>query len=140
MSVELIGMYATGTGGSQDAVAQVDIPINGRILGLDWDCNADIDLDGETFYAELSFSATNQTVGHDVRSRISTVSAQGTVLTAVGVNTVSIQKYVNLFDLAVSGGERLFIHIVAGAGVLSFVRIGVIFEMGVGSSRTRRRG
>ena len=39
MASEIIGMFAQVTGGTQDARAQIDIPQDGVILGIDWDAS-----------------------------------------------------------------------------------------------------
>ncbi len=139
MSVTIIGMFAAFTGGTEDGAAQIDIPQDGFLLGVDWDVNAAIDADDEAVAVELSFIATNQLAQNDVRGRISSVSAIGAVLTAVGINSVSIQKYVDLHEIVVSGGERLFLHGINGAGVVVLARCNLIFEMPTGTRRSARR-
>ncbi len=138
MSVEVIGIYACGAGGTQDGIAQIDIPQDGFILGLDWDGFIFLNADNEFFRAELSFIATNQLGTNDVSGRISSISTSMHLLTS-GANTNSVQKYVDIKELTVSGGERLFMHFEATAGVISEVRCNVHFEMRGGSTRRSAR-
>lgn len=139
MSVEVIGMYAAGTGGTENAAATIDVPQDGFLLGCDWDVHCDFDLDNETLVVELSFIATNQANSNDVRGRLSSVGGTGVVLTSVGINSVSIEKYVDFKEIRVAGGERLYLHIVAGSGVLTFARCNLHFEMGTVLRRSARR-
>ena len=138
MSVEIIGMYALTQGGTQDALAQIDIPQDGFILGIDWDANAQLNASDETLAAELSFIATNQLTTNDVRGRISSISVFNELLTS-GQHAVSIQKYVDVKEISVSGGERLYIHTVVTAGVAATVRCNLHFEMTGGSTRRSAR-
>ena len=138
MSVEVIGLFAGGTGGTQNAVAQIDIPQDGAILGLDWDSHAFFDAALEFLQAELSFIATSLFQTNDVRGRISSVSSAMHLLTS-GVTVVSIQKYVDLKELLVSGGERLYIHLNSTSGVVSQTICNMHFEMAGGSARRSAR-
>jgi len=124
MSTTVIGMRAAGTGGTENALASIDIPFDGVITGVDWDCRADLDADTEQFNAELSFIATSQLALNDVRGRVSSVAAQIS-LTTSGAPVVSIAKWVGPMDLPVQGGERLYIHVVTTAGATSEVRCNV---------------
>ncbi len=136
---DVIGIFGAGTGGTEDAVAMIDIPQDGFIIGIDWDAHATLDT-SETISAELSFISTNQLTTNDVRGRISSISAQTTILTAVGASEVSIQKWLGSFDIAVSGGERLFLHVTASAGVASVVRCNLYVDFsGATTRRSARR-
>ena len=138
MAIEIIGMFAAGTGGTEESAAVIDIRQDGSLVGLDWDCYATLDATDESLAAELSFIATTQITTNDVRGRISSVSIINELLTS-GQNSVSIQKFVPLLELQVFGGERLHIHLVATAGVTSSVRINLHFQMGPLTRRAGRR-
>jgi len=138
MSIEVIGLFAAGTGGTQDAIAQIDVPQDGFILGLDWDMYAIFDANNESLAVELSFIATNQLLTNDVRGRISSVSAFDQLLTS-GTTVITVQKYVDLKEITVAGGERLYLHLLAVAGVISTVRCNLHFEMSGGSTRRSAR-
>jgi len=139
MAVAIIGMYANATGGVQNALAAIDIPQDGVLIGIDWDMTAMLDATLESSEVELSFIATHQTTTNDVRGRISSISTGAIVLTAVGVNTVSVQKWLGGFDLFVSGGERIFLHVVASAGVVSLVRCNLFYDASGNMRRSSRR-
>lgn len=138
--LEIIGMFGAITGGTQDAIAQIDVPQDGVVRAVDWDCYGDQDADGESMSFEFSFIATNQLVQNDVRGRISSISLNNTVLTAVGSQVQSLQKFIGPFELMVSGGERLYVHSVTSAGVVGVVRLNVHFDGGaVVQRRSARR-
>ena len=139
MALEIIGLYGSIVGGTQNAVAQIDIPQDGVIRGLDWDMTLDLDLDNEVGDAELSFIATNQLSQNDVRGRISSVSGRLALVTAVGGHVNSIQKWIGGFELMVSGGERLFLHVVSTAGVGGDIRLNIHFDGGATVTRRSAR-
>lgn len=117
MSQTIIQMYGAGSGGTESAVANIDIPEDGTIEGIDWAAHAVLNADAEFFIGELSFIATHQTVTNDARGVLSTVRSQMGFITS-GMGNTSINKYV-FMDVEVAGGERLYLHISAAAGVVS---------------------
>jgi len=138
MANEIIGLFAQITGGTQDARAQIDIPQDGVILGIDWDASWYFDAE-EKAEAELSFIATNQLDTNDVRGRLSSISAHSAVLTAVGAAPVFVQKWLGGIEVVVAGGERLYIHSVSTAGVNGEVRVNLYVDLGATMRRSARR-
>jgi len=136
---DVIGIFGAVTGGTQDALGMIDIPQDGFIIGIDWDANVDLDVDTESFTAELSFIATNQLSTNDVRGRLSSISARVAVLTSVGGHVVSMQKWLGSFDIAVAGGERLFLHASSTAGVTGEVRVNLYVDFTGGTTRRSAR-
>ena len=139
MALNIIGMWAAITGGTQDALANIDIPQDGVLLGIDWDVNGDLDADGEGLALELSFIATNQLGQNDVRGRISSISTNLVVLTAVGIDHISLQKWISPFQLMLFGGERLYLHSLSSAGVSGVVRCNLHFDGGAQITRRSSR-
>jgi len=137
--VDVIGTYGAFTGGTENALAMIDIPQDGFIIGLDWDMRGDLDVDGEFMESELSFIATNQLGTNDVRGRISSISSMVTVLTAVGGHVGQIQKWLSGFDISVAGGERLFLHVITSAGVAGVVRCNIYLDQPGSTRRSARR-
>jgi len=139
MALEIIGMYGAMSGGTQNALAQIDIPQSGVLLGIDWDMHALLDADNEVLQIELSFIATNLLTISDVRGRISSISSGAVVLTSVGVNSVSVQKWIGPFELSLSAGERIYLHSVAQAGIAGDVRCNLHFDGGATATRRSQR-
>jgi len=138
MANEIIGMFAQVTGGTQDARAQIDVPQDGVILGIDWDASWFLDAE-EKAEAELSFIATNQLDSNDIRGRLTSISVHSAVLTAVGAAPVFVQKWLGGIEIVVAGGERLYIHCVSTAGVNGEVRCNLYVDLGATMRRSARR-
>lgn len=134
MPVTLIHMRGDGTGGAENAAANIDIPEDGMITGVEWSAAPALNADGEEFAAELSFIATGQFSTNDSRGQISVVRARLGLLTS-GASATGLDRFTPM-DLAVSGGERIYLHLTATAGVVSSVELIIHFEPG--STRTRR--
>ena len=137
MSEAVIQMYGTGDGGTDDAVANIDIPQDGTITGIDWAVESTLNADGEVTGVELSFIATNQMAVNDARGALSVVRAALGLLTS-GAGVTSINKFVPM-DIDVSGGERLYLHIVASSGVATAVSCLIHFRPRGGVVRRSRR-
>lgn len=140
MALDVIGMYGGVSGGVEDALAQVDIPQDGVLIGIDWDFSMNLDADGELAQAELSFIATNQINTNDVRGRISSISVVTAVLTSVGSTTIGMQKWLGGFDLPMSGGERLYIHVTSSTGANGTIRCNLFYDSSGTMRRSARRG
>ncbi len=139
---DVIGIVGVITGGTQDTVAMIDIPQPGFLIGIDWDVNGDLDADAEILTCELSFIATNQLTASDVRGRISSIGARLALLSATSAHVVSLQKWLNGFDIPVAAGERLFLHVVSTAGVAGVAIVNLFFDFGANAlprRSTRRR-
>ena len=139
MALEIIGMYATIAGGTENAIAQIDVPQDGVMRGIDWDMNVNMDADNEDIQIEFSFIATNVLTTNDVRGRISSVGAHLAVLTAVGGHVVSVQKWIGPFELMLSAGERMYLHSVSDVGVVGQVRLNIHFDGGAQVTRRSAR-
>jgi len=139
VALEIIGIYAVISGGTENAVAQIDVPQDGVLRALDWDMNTNMDADGEVINIELSFIATNQLNQNDVRGRISSISAHATVLTAVGLYIFSVQKFVGPFELMLAGGERIYLNSVSTSGVTGDIRCNFHFDGGAAVTRRSAR-
>lgn len=135
MATEIIGMFGSISGGTQDAIASIDIPQDGAVTGIDWAMNCDLDADGEEVQAEVSFIATNQISANDVRGRISSIATRAAFVTS-GFAIGSVNKFVGPMDLPVAGGERLHLHAVSTAGVTGTLHCNI--HLDVSRSGTRR--
>lgn len=137
--LEIIGMMGTVSGGTEDALSQIDIPQDGIIRAVDWDAYVNLDADLETAAFELSFIATSQVNTNDTRGRISSIGVMCIVVSATSAYLNSLQKFVGPFELVVAGGERLFLHSAAAAGVTGVVRANLHFDGGAAVTRRSAR-
>jgi len=138
VALEIIGMYGAIAGGTENAIAQIDVPQDGVLRGLDWDVAGQMDADAETLDVELSFIATNQLITNDSRGRISSVSAAMS-LTTSGIALLGLQKWIGGFELMLSGGERLYLHASSSAGVAGSARMNLHFDGGAQVTRRSAR-
>lgn len=137
---EILSLKGDVAGGVENNIAMLDIPQDGFIIVIDWDAHYTLDAANEFIELELSFGSTNMLSSNDVRARISSVSGQAEVLSAVGLHGFSIQKVLSGFDLSVAGGERIFLHSNATAGVQGTVRCNMFVDFGsTVNRRTARR-
>lgn len=121
MPQTLIKMRGAGTGGEQNAVANIDIPQDGTIEGLSIGHSANLNADSESSEAELSFIATNQITTNDARGVLA-ASLMNMGMATSGAGIAAVNHFIPM-DVDVSGGERLYIHFLASAGVTSSISI-----------------
>lgn len=133
----VIRMYGTGDGGTDNAIASIDMPMNTTILACQWDVGGDNDADDEYYVAQLSFTST-YAVSNDQRAVISEVRTK-LALTTSGVWVNHINLYVALPEIKVFGGERLYLHVDATAGLLTTVSCFVHLANDMDLAAMRRR-
>lgn len=140
MPVTIIQMAAVGTGGTENAAANIDVPADGVLKGVQWAMSAGLDADADAIQVELSFIATNQANTNDARGVISSIRSRFEMVTS-GAGITAVNFYFPT-DLRMNGGERLYLHIIATAGVTSAVDALLHFEPDRGVTRRseRRRG
>lgn len=128
-------LYADGTGGTEDGIAQLDIQFVGIINAILLGIQADVDADGEVARGELSFISTNAVANNDTRGSLAMVGqrAIGTVAD-ISSSVVSIPG----INIPVNAGERLWLHIVAAASVVSNCWAYVYVDDGGEDLRRRR--
>ena len=130
-------LAGTGAGGAQNALAQVDVQKDGRLVGVWWAAEADLDADAESAEFQLSFGSAYATTS-DQRMIISSIRMRASVLTAVGAVPCFYNGYHPLY-LPVSMGERIFLHASASACVTSELRPILSFDFDLDRPLARRR-
>lgn len=134
----VIKMYATGTGGAENAVAQIDIPMSGDLIGVQWAFAAEVDADQDTAECQLSFRSTGAFATNDDRGVISECR-QEHQLTTSGAVVSGINFYSALPDIPVGAGERLYLHLNATASTPSVVACMLHFTFDIDKVASRRR-
>lgn len=129
-------IIATTTGGTESALAAVDVPQDGNIIGLDWSVRSDLDADGEFTDLQLSFGS-QRTAVNDSRQVISSAAMQAYLLTS-GYGVATINKFVGPLKISVSAGERLYIHANSTAGVVTIATVIIYYDFDIGRSLQRR--
>lgn len=132
-------MTATSTGGAESALAQIDVPMNGNIIGVEWNVRAIIDTTADFQTWQLSFGSTIS-VANDSRQVISNVTiGQIAILTAVGAAVGQGGMYVKIPEIPVGMGERLFLHSQAAAGLVGVALLLIHFDFDLDKVQVRRR-
>lgn len=143
MALQVLTLTGSSTGGTESAIASIDIPGNGSITGVDWAADFALDADGEFQEISLSFASSEDLQVNDSRSVISIVASGLAELTTSGGYTGGVNKFVSFSPgIPVFAGERLYLHSRAAAGVSSTVYCMVHLEtseMVVGSMRAASR-
>lgn len=129
-----LSIYKLYGSGVTDALASLDVVANGVIEGIQWAAVGDLDADGESFNAEVSFSSTSGFTSNDTKSSISTIRqlAAGTPVAYCGVN----QYFGPNLGIPVKAGERLYLH-ASGTAFIGTVYLYV--RDGIGEGRTAGR-
>lgn len=124
-------LYGTGT---SDNLASLDIVVDGQISAIQWSVFGDLDADGETYSAELSFSSSSGFTTNDTKSGISTVKQ---FAAAAGTPASLHMTGTHLFlgpnlGIPVKQGERLYLH---GTGTSMTATCFIYVNDGVGAGR-----
>lgn len=141
MALELLQMYAAGSGGTEESIASLDIPEDGVITGIKWAADADLDADDDTFAAEVSFLAGNTLNSNDARGMIDSIRHNNQLVSS-GMSGSAINQFTTFSPgLRVAGGERVYLHITTTASTISRVLciIHLDTDRGTTPRRSRRR-
>lgn len=133
----VITMYGAIAGGAENAIAQIDVPMPGHLIGVDWDFDATLATDFVS-HAQLSFRSAGSFFTNDDRGIISSVSLRYEI-TTTGSGLVSTEKYVQLPDVPVMGGERLYLHANSTAAVAGNCAVMIHFDFDLDKVSMRRR-
>ncbi len=135
-----IQMFDAGSS-TADAVASIDIPQNGKIVGIDWSVRGEgFAADADLVEYDLSFVSTNQRTTNDARGTISSIMLGVSAATAAALVATYANKYVDLKDgISVSAGERLYLHLSASTNATASVICMVHFRFGASTARRTAR-
>lgn len=128
-------LYGTGV---SDNLASLDIVHNGVIEAVAFAAYGDLDADGETYSAEVSFSSASGFTTNDTKSSIAGIRQQ-----AADTGTATSNKLTgtNVFigpglGIPVKAGERLYLH---GAGTALVVSAYIYVKDAAGGGGGGRR-
>ena len=133
----LIQMVASGSGGSESALASIDVPANGNLVGYSLHATADLDADSDAITFQISFGSTVSLV-NDSRQIIGNARLFS-VFTTSGHQNFSVNQYVSLPDIPVGMGERMYLHINAPASTASALFVVLHFDFNLDMPRSRLR-
>ena len=129
-------LYSASIG---DGAASLDIVADGVIQAVQWAISADLDADGETYSAEISFSSTNGLTTNDTKSSVSAVRQLAADTGAAASNKLT---GTNFFcgpglGIPVKAGERMYLH-TAGTAITCTAYLFVQDGIGMGRQSGRR--
>jgi hypothetical protein len=133
-----IVMKGSTTGGTESALASIDVPMNGNIVGVDWSAYVTFDTNADFVEFQLSFGSAVSQV-NDSRQVISMATAGTVTLVTSGIYHGKVDKYVAIPNISVGMGERLYLHSVAAAGVVSVAYCVIYFDFDLDKMAVRRR-
>lgn len=106
----IIRMVLSSSDLTTAGTVNIDVPMNGFLIGVSWAARADMDADGDTLDAELSFISANLFTTHDARGVIDDLRMAVSGAVAAGMAQHDVNKYVSLPDIPVMQGERIYLH------------------------------
>ena len=133
MSTTVLTLAGTGTTGiATNAVAAIDIPQDGVLVGCDMEIHSNSDytpvtVTHELIQAQLNFISTAQFLVNDGRGALCTIAASAIFLTT-GTIALFANKYTVFGDgIPVAGGERIFVHTFATTGPVPVFEFNVMY-------------
>lgn len=132
-------LAATGSGGTENGAAQLDVQFDGIITAIAGALESNIGVDGDQAAAEVSFLSVNTIGTNDTRGSLFVMRQQMKLAGAAYAVTNAVHHSVGGLAIAVNSGERLWMHIKATAAKTSVVDIYVYVEDGQGVPTAQRR-
>lgn len=120
-----------------DALAAIDVPGSGFLIGVDWAVRGAVSGADLTQQYQVSFASVSMFTSNDARAVISNIGLVHDFTTSGGA-ALFANKYVSLPDIAVSPGERIYLHGV-GTAAATTVTVLLHFSFDVDRPRTRLR-
>lgn len=127
-----IQLFASAT--PADNAASIDVPQDGRLVGVDWTMTVAASGADFSVLGEISFASTSQFSSNDARASITTCAVNSD-LTTSGAAVGMANKYVMLPEIPVSTGERIYLH-TSGTAIVVGTRAHLYFDF---EEPTRRR-
>ena len=132
-------LAATGSGGTENGIAQLDVQFDGIITAIHGTAAHNANADTEVGDLEVSFISVNTIGQNDTRGSLFAMRSRYSLLTAVGTELVQQTAAVGGLAIAVSAGERLWMHYVASATVVINADVYIYVEDGQGVPTAQRR-
>lgn len=136
--IQTIQMYSAA---DTDAAAVIDLPDDGELLAVTFDCRAILPNAADSEFAayEVSFGSTSAFTSNDARQVIASMIISNDFTSAVGgTRSDKSMRYSFEGGLEVFAGERIYLHVAVGAGGDNAVcRVHLLFKFKGGTTRRR---
>lgn len=133
----IITLVGAITGGTESNIAAIDVPANGVLQAVDWAYTLDADAGDDLGNLQLSFGSA-YVLANDSRQLISSCRVLFT-LTTSGVMHGFVNRYVQLPDIPVGMGERIYLHHLGTASTIGTGVAHVHFDFNLDLPQVRRR-
>lgn len=133
-----IQMVGATTGGTEAALANIDVPRNGNLVGVSFAGRVDFDTDNDFCHVQISFGSTVSTT-NDSRQVIANWQAGHLTFTAGGSLVGGGNAHIPLPNIPVGMGERLYLHGISAAGVVGVIYAMLQFDFDLDQALVRRR-
>lgn len=120
-------MHNGGSDASAATAVSIDVPMTGRLIGISWGMAGDLDADADYLYAQLSFISASIFATNDARGVVDTKRLNNHVVTS-GAVVATWNGYVQLPDVPVMQGERLYLHVTGASAVPFAVTLALHFN------------
>lgn len=131
-------LAATGAGGTQNGIAQLDVQFDGIITAIAGTLDFDAAGNGHTAAYEVSFLSVNTIGTNDTRGSLYSLRSK-MVNTAAGQMQTAVNGAVGGLAINLNAGERLWLHAVVTAAIVSVAEFYIYVEDGQGVSTAQRR-
>ena len=131
-------LAGTGAGGTENGLAQVDVQFDGIITAIFGSIDMDVAANGNEAVYELSFLSVNTIGTNDTRGALFQLRSKAVVL-ANGTLQSAENAGIGGLAIKINAGERLWMHVVATAAIVTEGAIYVYVEDGQSVPTAQRR-
>lgn len=132
-------LAATGTGGVENGIAQLDVQFDGIITAIHGAMTANLTVTLDFANLEVSFISVNSFGTNDTRGSLFTMRQLMAITGAVWAVNNAMHSNVGGLAIAVNAGERLWLHYEATATRIITGDVYVFVEDGQGVPTAQRR-
>ncbi len=131
-------LAATGAGGTENGIAQLDVQFDGMITAIAGSVDIDASANGDNAVYECSFISVNTVGTNDTRGTLFSLR-QKVIIGAAGETVSAANSAVGGLAIVVNAGERLWLHAVVTAAKVSKAEFYIYVEDGQGAPVPQRR-
>lgn len=131
-------LNATGSGGTEESLASLDVQFNGVIQAIAGTMESDADADADRSAVEVSFLSSATFGVNDARGSIFMMRNQW-ALTTSGVYVTGLTQSVSGMEIPVNRGERIHMHLFATTAVVTRADVYLYVRDASDPRLTRRR-
>jgi hypothetical protein len=136
--VSVYKLAGTGAGGTENGLAQLDVQFDGIITAIFGSIDLDAAANGNEAVYEASFLSVNTIGTNDTRGSLFQIRSKA-VITAAGTMQSAENVGIGGLAITVNAGERLWLHAVVTAAIVSEGAVFIYVEDGQAVPTAQRR-